>query len=248
MDTPESQPPRGEVIECRVTTWYFRRMGMLAAMLLAFGAYFFYDGRWGYPAANKRAEIKERFEKEVLEGFDKAGDMGNLDQWRNEMKSKGWPTDKDGVPPKWVSYAAEHGIDEKPKKYTDREITEQFWWAGGMTFAAVIVGVLVLVNRNKVFRGLADRMVMPDGTEIRFADVFRIDKRKWDNKGLAYVWHRFHPEGPEQKAVIDDLKFGGAGKVLDRLLANFSGELIEKIIETDEAAQPKNAASDEPKG
>jgi hypothetical protein len=29
--------------------------------------------------------------------------------------------------------------------------------------------------------------------------------------------------------VIDDLKFDGAGKVLERLLAQFSGELIEKL-------------------
>lgn len=247
MQTPENQPGSGELIECRVTPWYFRRMGILAAMLLAFGAYFFYDGRWGYPAKNRKAAIKEQFEEEVLKGFDRAKASGNLDPWREEMRSKGWPTDKNGDPPKWVTYAAEHGIDEKPKKYTDREIEEQFWWSGGMVVAAVVVGIIVALNRNKVLRGYGDRMVMPDGVEVRFADVFRIDKRKWDNKGLAYAWYRSAPDAPERRAVIDDLKFGGAGTVLDRLLARFSGELIEKVIEPDEAEQAEAARPEGPK-
>ncbi|MCW0216784.1 MAG: hypothetical protein OJI67_00550, partial [Prosthecobacter sp.] len=68
-----------------------------------------------------------------------------------------------------------------------------------------------------------------EGLTIHFSQVFRVDKRKWDNKGLAYVWYRETAEAPEKKALIDDLKFDGAGKILARLLTHFKGELIEKI-------------------
>ncbi len=238
-----SQPDNG-VIECRVTPWYFRRMGMLAAMLLVFGALFLYDGQWGYPAKNKKAAVKDRFEEEVLKGYDKAREANTLDAWRAEMKARDWPVDVNGEPPKWLSYAAERGMDEKPKKYSDREIEEQFWWGGGMFIIAAVVGVLVLMNKGKVLRGHEDRLVTPDGTEVRFADVFKIDKRKWQGKGLATVYYKAAPDAPEKRAVIDCLKFNekGAEAVLQRLLDGFSGELIEKVEEPDDEEELANEA------
>jgi hypothetical protein len=93
---------------------------------------------------------------------------------------------------------------------------------------------MILINRKKTFVGRADHMVMPDGKTVRFADVFKVDKRKWDNKALAYVFYKETPDGPVQKATVDDLKFDGSGKVFDRLMENFSGELIEKLAEPDD--------------
>ena len=84
-------------------------------------------------------------------------------------------------------------------------------------------------------------MIMPNGAEVRFADVFRVDKRKWDNKGLAYVYHR--SGGAGKRAVVDDLKYDGAGRVLDRLLAQFNGELIEKVQDVNEDETPSQALS-----
>lgn len=235
MDEKMGSVTEKEVIECHVTPWYFRRMGMLGAMLLVFAALFLYDGKWGYPAKNKKAEVKERFEEEVLKGYDKAQKSGTLDQWRAEMKSKSWPVDDNGEPPKWIGYAAEHGIDEKPHKYSDREIAEQFWWGGGMLVASLIVGALVLMNRGKVLRGFPDRFISPDGVEVPFASVFKVDKRKWENKGLAAI-HFKDAGGAEKKATLDCLKFDeqGVESVMKRLLAKFSGELIEKVEEPDE--------------
>jgi hypothetical protein len=92
------------------------------------------------------------------------------------------------------------------------------------------------LNRSKVLLGEDDHWVSPEGLKIPYASVFRVDKRKWDNKGLAYAWYR--SGSVEKRAVIDDLKFGGADKVLDRILSRFSGELIEKISEPEGAAGP----------
>lgn len=232
----------GEEIECRVTPWYFKRMGMLAGMLVVFAALFLYDGKWGYPAKNRKAKIKERFEEEVLKGYDKAQKSGALEPWRAEMRAKNWPVDDNGEPPKWLGYAAEHGIDEKPKKYSDREIAEQFWWGGGMLVAAAVAGLLVLANRGKLVRGGGGRFVTPEGTEVPFASVFKVDKRKWENKGLATIHFR-DAGGAEKKVALDCMKYDeqGVERVLGTLLFEFKGELIEKVAEPEEDEDEKGA-------
>ena len=238
-----SPDPTVEPIECRVSTWYFRRMGILSGMLLLMGLYFLYDGRYGYPAANEVAEKKVWFEQELLKSYDAAKALGRLEAWTAEASANGWPFGKNGEAPRWVSYAAANGWPEKPHRYTEREIAEQFWWGGGTVLAAMATAGLMLFNRRRVLRCGSGHWITPEGETVSFADVYRIDKRPWDHKGLAYAWHR-NSEGREKRAVIDDLKFVGAGRILDRLLANFQGELIEKAPEVEESGEkpPTDAA------
>ncbi len=217
-------------ILCHVTPWYFRRMGMMALMVAVFGVYFLYDGKYGYPKANVIADKKVWFEEVVLKSFDEAKAAGKVDLWVENARQQGWPTGRDGEPPRWVSYAAEHSWPEKPHRYTQKEIDEQFWWGGGTLLVAALLGMVILRNKNKVLRGEPDHFVSPEGKRVDYADAFRVDKRLWDNKGLAYVWHRPGGEaGQPAKVVIDDLKYEGAVRILDLLLANFKGELIEKV-------------------
>lgn len=219
---------------CRVTPWFYRRMSLLAAMLLVMGLFFLYDGRYGYPAANAIAGKKDWFEQVLLKGYDDAKAAGRLDAWIAETTAQGLPAGKNGEPPRWVSYAAANGWPEKPHRYTEREIAGQFWWGGATLLAAFVVLTRLWAGRRQVLRAGSDHWITPQGQRIDFAQVFRIDKRKWAVKGLAYAWHRERPDGPEKRAVIDDLKFDGAGRVLDRLLSRFQGELIDKVA--DEAA------------
>ncbi len=229
-----------EPIVCHVTRWYFVRMGRMAGILVLMGLWFVYDGQYGYHAANKIADQKDWFEQTLLKGYDEALAAGRLEQWVKETEAKGLPAGKDGEPPRWVSYAAERGWGENPHRYTDREIAGQFWYGGLTVLAGLIVVGVMLLNRRKVLRAGADHWITPEGKTIRFADVFRVDKRKWDTKGLAYAWYRDAPGGAEKKAPIDDLKFNGAVKVLERLTAGFKGELIEKQPDAAAASPPES--------
>jgi hypothetical protein len=223
IPTPSSLDP----ILCPVTPWYFKRMSMMAGMIALFGLYFLYDGKVGYPKANEIADKKTWFDDVVLKTFDEAKAAGKLEAWTESAKSQGWPIGRDAEPPRWISYAAKNGWPEKPHRYTPEEIQGQFYWGGGTLLVGLFVAGLMLINKNKVLRAEADHFITPEKKKVFFADAFRIDKRKWDNKALAYVWHK--PEGGSaSKVVIDDLKYAGAGLVLDRLMANFKGELIEK--------------------
>jgi len=237
MDQPtESSPP--EPIICRVTRWYFKRMAMMAGMLSLFGLYFIYDGKFGYPKANEIADKKTWFEQVVLKTFDEAKTAGKLDAWTAAAKAQDWPTGRESEPPRWISFAAKNSWPEKPHRYTQEEIDGQFWWGGGTLVIALGVGILVLLNKNKVLKAESDHLVTPDGKTVFYADAYRVDKRLWDNKALAYIWHK--PEGgKETRAVIDDLKYEGAGRVLDRLMLHFKGELIEKQADpTDVPSEP----------
>lgn len=224
-------------IVCRVTRWYYRRMGMLAGLFLVFGSLFLYDGIWGYPKTVALAQKKEWFTTEFLASFDRAKQEGRLEQWMADAKAQGLPTGVDGEPPKWVTYAAQNGWEESPKLYSQREIAEQFWVAYGCFGACMLVGIVLVLNRGKILRAEADAWITPEGTRIPFAEVFRIDKRKWEHKGLAYAWYKT-AAGAERRAVIDDLKFGGADKVLDRMLSRFNGELIEKVSPPEPVEDP----------
>lgn len=205
-------------------------MGMLGGLFLVFGLVFLYDGIWGYPKAVMLAKKKEWFTQEFLPSFDKAKQEGHLDQWIADAKAAQLPTGTDGEPPRWVSYAAKNGWDEDPKLYTEREIAEQFWFGYGCVAGAVIVGLVLLMNRGKCLRGEKDHWITPEGTKIAYGHVFRVDKRKWEHKGLAYASYRTE-SGGEKRAVIDDLKYAGADRVLARMLESFNGELIEKIVD-----------------
>ncbi len=141
----------------------------------------------------------------------------------------------------WAGFAFERGWGSKaPKYHTQRDIVEQFVIGGACLAGALIAIVLLLRNRTRTLTADGESFTTGKGVRVPFESVYRIDKRKWDNKGLAYVWYR--GEG-ESKTVIDDLKYEGASDILDRLLANVQKcELIERADASEDAAEDAERA------
>jgi len=98
-----------------------------------------------------------------------------------------------------------------------------------------------------------------DGGRVPFSDLVRMDLRKWENKGLAFLWAT-KPGGGERKIRIDGFVYGGFKKdkgeaaeeqaepveqqaepakeqaepaetLLKRIRANFQGEVVEMVAE-----------------
>jgi hypothetical protein len=247
-------PDPNATIICRVTTWYFRRMGLLAAMLAGMGLYFLYDGRIGYPRDNKMAAEKEWYDREVIgdpkspadQSYEAARKVGDdfTAEWLKMARERGWIINPDLKEPRWADYAAARGWPEEPKFHSPDKIHEQYYFGGAMLLAAAVAGLLVLKNRNKVLLGYPDHMVMPDGVTVRYDQATCVDKRKWEHKGLAYVHYRAAEGAATRRATIDDLMYGGAEKVLKRLLSQFTGELIEKVPEQ----EPSHEGAANPQG
>jgi hypothetical protein len=251
MSGPSSDP--NAPVTCRVTTWYYRRMGMLAAILLGMGLYFLYDARIGYPKENRIAAQKEWFDREVVgdpkapaeQSYEAARRVGEefTAEWLKMARERRWINNPDLQEPRWADYAAPYGWAENPKSHSPDKIREQYYFGAAMLLGAAIAGILVLRNHNRVLIGHRDHMVMPNGVVVRYDQATCVDKRKWDHKGLAYVHYRTAEGAPTRRATIDDLMYGGAEKVLRRLLSQFKGELIEKVPEREEAEAPAAAPS-----
>jgi len=113
----------------------------------------------------------------------------------------------------------------------------------------ILVAVLgwVILHVPRRLRADGVSFTPPGGKTVRFEDVFRLDLRKWDNKGLAYAFYREGGVGGEKRATIDDLKFGGADRVLARLMDVFEGEIIEKVEVPDEE-EDEDEDEDRPEG
>ena len=230
-----------ETITCGVTTWYYKRIGMIAVMLFLFGLYFMYDGKWGYPAENRWAELKQHLEK--YEDAQKAGGT-TLEDWM--AKAKGYGLVKSGeTPPTWQAYSAEHDAPLNPEPHGPEAITQQFQFGGAMLLASIFALGLLFVNRNKKLVGYADHMVMPNGVNVSYAEVTKVDKRKWPVKGLAYVYYRSGEGQGIKRVTMDDLKFDGTGLVMDRLLSTFKGELIEKPESPQGPVEPRPISSND---
>jgi hypothetical protein len=212
-----------EPITCRVTFWYqWRRIAMLV-LVLGFSAYFFYDWKVGYPAKRDGAAEKKRLVAEK-------GPTEGAAAYEKLAAEKGWPA------------------SPEMDKDWDYAIAEQL--VCGILAGAG--GLVMLYFYIRTVRGTltadADSFTTPAGQHVPFASAFRIDRRKWDHKGLAYVYYT-DSAGKEQRAVIDDLIFGGAAKVLDRLSANFKGEVIDLAKPEEPAAAPppeESTAGDAP--
>lgn len=213
-------------ILCHVTPWYFRRMLLVTLILGAGAASFLYDWGIGYPKANEIASKKEWFDQTWLPSYEQAKRSNNLAQWEESAKRKGLPVGRDGDSPRWISYAAQQGWPQEPRRYSVAEISAQLGWSAGCFGAAIIAFWSALVHRGRVLSGHPHHLVTPNGRRVNYQDITRIDLRAWESKGLAYLWHRSKAGAAEKRIVIDDLKYGGADRVLELVLAQFRGPIL----------------------
>lgn len=134
----------------------------------------------------------------------------------------------------WAFYGAgtgyKHWKVKDPVYHFSSEIRGQLWIANILWGLAFVTFLWMGFSSRRRLSADVDAVTTEGGVRVPFKSVFEIDTRKWDKKGLAYA--KYHNEdGAERRAVIDDLKYKEADQVLERLLSNFNGRLIEKVKE-----------------
>lgn len=209
-------------IVCRSTPWYHKRRIPMLVLVWFFCGYFLYDWKVGYPKLRDAAAKLEELKKDKGE---KAGEAEYLELARK----KDYPEKLDHD----SAYYAKAIAGEQPIS------------------AAVcgIIGLGMLYFYIRTSRGTlsadAESFTTHWGKRVLFSSAFRIDRRKWDHKGLAYVYYKDSGD-KKQRAVIDDLIFGGAVKVLERLQANFKGEVVDLAKTAPEASAGDSDAGETP--
>ena len=160
------------------------------------------------------------------------------------------------VPPMWVSYSDAQGWDSAaPEHGYDRsKIREQLYFGIGAGVLTLITLFYLLRTKGRVMTVDGEGYTPPGGKIIPFDQMRRIDKRKWETKGLAYLYYE---DGGDKlgKTKVDGMVYGQfreedeapAEKLFQHILRNFSGELVELEEledEREEAGETANGQKD----
>lgn len=174
------------------------RMIIVLIMLIGSAAWFFYDGAIAYPKYNVKADE-----------YAKICDV--------------YKADEALIKEKWTAVAIEKNWDPEdiPKKRKDE--AQQFRWGGSLLVisALFIVWMLremrrIIVADEEKFLGIARTLPPFNGLrEVAFNTVVGVDKRRWDKKGIAVVFYN-DSKGIRRSVIVDDYKYAGSEKILQR--------------------------------
>ena len=154
----------------------------------------------------------------------------------------------------WEEYAAERKWDAVPIEHPmdEGKIREQFYSAG---VTGILIAITLFILLRTIGRSISaddEALYTHDGRRIAYADMVRIDKRKWDTKGIALVY--YNEGGDQRKAKIDGMVYGQfkeedgapAERLFNYVMERFRGEIIEYIDEVEPADGAENGGgSDE---
>lgn len=145
-------------LEARITPIWKRQKLFMALFLIAMGAWFFWDGKVGYPRSNERYEKWAEFRQ-----------TGQLQEWPGYAASRGW-----------VEKPPEHA-------YTPQQMTGQLIYGSLATVAGLLVLAHWLSQKGRVLRADDDGVTTPAGTRVPFNAITGLGLKKWDSKGIARV-------------------------------------------------------------
>lgn len=211
-------------IRADVSRGYLMRLGLVGLFCAFGGAYFLYDGFVGYPAQRERGFAYEKFMEEnaALDELDR------VNKWNEYARENNWP---EGNP-----------LDaDTNKPLAVVKINEQFYYAGAAGLAA-----LGFLSR---FAFMFGRWIECDETQLRdksgrettYANITELNKKKWQNKGIAFVSYKTD-EGTD-RIRIDDFYFqrDPTRQILRKVEANIDPALI-----TNGKPEPPEVPADAP--
>jgi hypothetical protein len=203
-----------EVIVCRASVWYFRRVAMLMALTGVMGLLFLYDGLIGYPKKNHIADLHGVFVN-FASGDRIDSHPGTRSEKRERELDEARKAAREGA--SWAGFAASRMLaEEVPKRFTPEEIKEQFFFASLMAVVTAGLGIFWILRRNRVFQGGESSLVFPNGKRVRFDEILEINLRKWD-RGIAILRY-MGSDGEARVAKVDDYKYSGTGAILKRAM------------------------------
>ena len=178
------------------------------------------------------ADLEMKWPEEIAAGFsmmeEKGGQTGATKLWEDYSGKREWSAE----------------TEEKP--FDEGKISVQF-------IAMTVCGVLILITLFFLIRTMRrkisadeEALHIQDGKRIPYADMLRIDKRKWDTKGLALVHYK--DRGSEKTAKIDGMVYGQfkeedgapAEKLFAYVMERFKGEVIEYVDADEEEPASTN--------
>jgi hypothetical protein len=250
-----------EVI-CHPTKWFLWRALLMIVMFGGFACYFLYDWKMGYP--------KKNYVIANYQAFSDAGSAwaDHRENWADFISKQTipfeeepamypagtdfeekWPAilgtmERGNDEELWKQYSAEKGWDQQINVSEDRKpiykIREQLIAASACFGLTAMTLFFLIRTKSRVMKVNSRGYYPPGGDVIPFEKIIRLDKRKWETKGLATLTYLDGEE--EKKTKIDGMVYGQfkseegapAESLFQKVLSKFQGELIELVEEEDE--------------
>jgi hypothetical protein len=150
--------------------------------------------------------------------------------------------------PLWVEYSGKNGYNDKAPEepLTRQEIREQWIVLYVCAALAAVAAFFLFRTLGRSISADDEAVTSQKGVRVPYSDLKLLDLRKWDTKGLAFA--DYDGASGKGRLRIDGLTYGGfkkdagepAEKLMQRIRANFSGELIEYAV-VSEAETPDEA-------
>jgi hypothetical protein len=182
-------------VHARISKEWRRRMTFMAIMLNGSALWFLYDGLIAWPSEQKRYEQLVTITADVVPEGTKL-------------------TDKDpAVARAWADYAAKNDLPAKlPKHRSPGDLSGQRLIGGVFLFFGLsFVGWVALQHRKSV-RADGDIITGAGGETVHFDSIVEMDRRKWENKGIAYAI--YEKDGKRRRLCLDDHKFIGCEEII----------------------------------
>lgn len=172
-------------------------------MVSCIAAWFLYDGYVVWPAeAERHAEFVE-----IEEGLVESGKIEAV-----EHKAHGAEVNE-YLRIAWERHAKEAGYKRKiPKERTDASIREQRMIGWVMMTGSVLFGLWVLWNHKLSVQTEGDVVIGTSGQRVELDSIIKIDRKKWENKGIAYAIYEV--DGKQKRLCLDDHKFKGCEAII----------------------------------
>ena len=163
---------------------YLIRLSIVTVMCVGMCLYCIYDGTVRYPEQAKYANQYQQFRDDNPDMSEKE----HATKWNEtEGKKHGWVASK----------------LKKPR--TKYEINSQFF----MAFLTGLIGLFflgkLLGNKGCWVEATEEGLLTSERRQVRYEDIQALDKKKWQNKGIAYV--QYESEGKQKKILIDDCNY-----------------------------------------
>lgn len=133
----------------------------------------------------------------------------------------------------WKKYTSEKGLEISADKYfkSRSTIEGQFNWAIGSGVLATLALFFLVRTSRRSMSVDAEAYYSPNGQRVPFASIYKIDRRKWARKGLAYLYYKDDADH-EKKARVDGMVYGQFDKENPQNAEKLF-QLIEKNLSVD---------------
>ncbi|MEM8865970.1 MAG: hypothetical protein AAGF31_10550 [Planctomycetota bacterium] len=199
------------VIRAEHNSKFYLRFLLMGIGVLIYACFFIKDGAYSWPQQHERYVAYTTLVDEFRGG-----------EWEEYAKERGWPTE----PPE--------------KDRTEVEIQNQFYWAAGLGVVGVLLLLKVFLARGNWIEADGNQITTSWGQTVPYHTVTEIDKKKWANKGLAYISYQ---DGEQSKTLtIDDFKF--KREPTDAILYQMEQAVgVDKIVNGDPEPDPNEVAN-----